>query len=73
MATIDLKGADYSVPIIRLFPKFLKFKWKDKLYYFTCFSNGLRSCPRKLTKLNKVLITTLHFENVPLCGYIFNM
>ena len=49
MVTIDLKDAYYSVATIaisRLFPKFLKFKWKDKLYCFTCFPNGLGSCPR---------------------------
>ena len=58
MATIDLKDAYYSVAISRLFQKFLKFKWKDKLYCFTCFPNGVGSCPRKFTKLNKVPITT---------------
>ena len=70
MATIDLKDAYCSVGISRLFQKFLKFKWKEKLYCFTCFLNGLGSCPRKFTKLNKVPVTTLHFENVPLNGYI---
>ena len=55
--------------ISRHFQKFLKFKWKDKLYCFACFPNGLGSCPRKSTKLNKLPITTLHFENVPLSGY----
>ena len=70
MATIDLKDAYYSVAISRQFQKFLKFKWKDKLYCFTCFPDGFGSCPRKFVKLNKVLITTLHFENVPLDGYI---
>ena len=40
------------------------------MYCFTCFPNGLGLCPRKFTKLNKVPITTLHFENVPLSGYI---
>ena len=70
MAIIDFKDAYYSVARSRLFPKFLKFNWKDKLYCFTCFSNGLGPCPRKFTKLNKVPITTLHFENVPLSGYI---
>ena len=70
MATIDLKDAYYSVAISRLLQKFLKFKWKDKLYCFTCFPNGLGPCPRKFTKLNKVPITTLYFENVPLSGYI---
>ena len=70
MATIDLKDAYYSVAISRLFQKFLKFKSKEKLYCFTCFPNGLGSCPRKFTKLNKVPLETLHFENAPLCGYI---
>ena len=70
MATIDLKDAYYRVAISRLFQKFLKFKWKDKLYCFICFPNGLGPCPRKFTELNKVAVTTLHFENVPLSGYI---
>ena len=77
MATKDLKDAYYSVAISRQFQKFLKFKWKDKLYCFivfcivvSCFPNGLRSCSRKFTKLNKVPITTLHFENVTLNDYI---
>ena len=70
MATIDLNDGYYSVAVRRLFQKFLKFKWEDKLYCFTCFLDGLGSCPRKFTKLNKIPITTLHFENVPLSGYI---
>ena len=67
MATIDLKDACYSVSISRLFQKFLKFKWKDKLYSFTCFPNDLRFCRRKFTI---VPIITLHFENVHLSDYI---
>ena len=70
MATTDLQDTYYSVSISRLLHKFLKFKWEDKLYSFTCFPNGPGSCPRKFTKLNKVPIITLHFENVPLSGYI---
>ena len=65
MATIDLKDAYSSVTISRLFQKFLKFKWKDKLYCFTCFPNGLGPCPRKITKLYKVPITTLHLKMYP--------
>ena len=68
MATTALKDAYYTVAVGRLFQKFLKFKWKDKLYYFTCFPNGPWS--GSIIKLNKVPITTLHFENVPLGGYI---
>ena len=36
------------------------------------FSKWSGPCPRKFTKLNKVPTTTLHFENVPLSGYIDN-
>ena len=32
----------------------------------------LTSCPRKFTKLNKVQVTGLHLENIPLSGYIDN-
>ena len=42
------------------------------MYCYICFRNGLGPCPRKSTKLNKVQILTLHFENVPLSGYIDN-
>ena len=70
IVTIYLKDAYHSVAISRLFQKFLKIKYKDKLQYFTCFPNGLRSCPKKFAKLNKVPITTSYFENVLLSGYI---
>ena len=61
-----------SVAISRLFQKFLKSKWKDKLYCFTCFRIVLGPCSRKFTKSNKVPIATLHFEKVPLSGYIYD-
>ena len=70
MVSIDLQDAYYSVYISKLFQKFLKFRWKDKLYCFACFLNFLGSCPRKFIKFNKVTIATLHFENVPLSGYL---
>ena len=37
MATIDLKDTCYNVSISRIFQKFLKFKWKDKLYVLHVF------------------------------------
>lgn len=53
MASVDLKHAYYSVPIKKSFRKFLKFMWRQKLYNFTCFPNGLSNCPRYFTKLMK--------------------
>lgn len=53
MASVDLKNANYSVPIAVAHQKYFKFEWGGKLYQFTCFPNGLAFCPRKFTKLMK--------------------
>ena len=59
MGSVDLKDAYYSVPIAKTHQKFLKFKWDNSLYAFTCFPNGLASCPRKFTKLLKPVYSVL--------------
>ena len=51
MASIDLKDAYYSVPIVTADQKYLKFQWQGKLFKFVCFPNGLAFCPRKFTKI----------------------
>ena len=48
MTTTDLKDAYYGVGISRLFQKFLKSKWKNKLQRLHIFQMVLDSCPRKL-------------------------
>ena len=53
MASVDLRHAYYSVPVKPPFRKYLKFKWKGRLYQYTCFANGLSNCPRYFTKLLK--------------------
>jgi len=59
MASIDLKDAYYSVPIAKSHQKYLKFEWNNILFQFACFPNGLACCPRKFTKLMKLVYTTL--------------
>ena len=59
MASIDLKDAHYSVPICKDYQKFLKFEWKGVLHQFLCFPNGLALCPRKFTKLQKPVFSSL--------------
>ena len=65
MASVDLRHAYYSVPVKPDFRKFLRFKWKDQLYQYTCFANGLCNCPRYFTKLMKPVYSALHSQ-----GYI---
>ena len=41
MAKTDIKDAYFSIPILSVHQKFLKFTWQGKLYNFTCLPNGL--------------------------------
>ena len=40
--------------------KYLRFKWEDQFYEFTCLPNGLSSAPRQFTKILKPPLATLH-------------
>ena len=52
-ATIDLKGAYYSVKIDELDTKYLKFLLNSTLLKFVVLLNSLSHGPRKFTKLTK--------------------
>ena len=60
MASIDLKGAYYSVPInyVRIIKNSLSLNGRES-YQFVCFPNGLALCPRKFTKLQKPVFSSL--------------
>ena len=70
MASVDLKGAYYSIKIREEHQKSLKFKFKDKCYKFTVLPNGLSTGPRKFTKLLKPPLAFLRKEGHILCAYI---
>ena len=57
MASIDMKDAYHSIPIKSEGRKYLRFKWQDQFYEFTCFPNGLSCAPRQFTKAP---LATLH-------------
>ena len=59
MAPVDLKDAYYSCPIAEEHQKYLKFFWDNQYYKFVCFPNRLSCCPRKFTKLMKLVFATL--------------
>ena len=59
MASIDMKDAYYSISIKTEHRKFLRFKWDEDLYEFTCLPYGL-SCAPRLTKILKPPPATLH-------------
>lgn len=59
MASIDLKDAYYSVPILETHKKFLRFEWQNTLYQFNAMPNGLALAPRTFTKLLKPVFASL--------------
>lgn len=59
MATVDLKQAYHLISISAVHRKYLRFKFKGKLYEFCCVPFGLCTAPWLFTKLMKPLVTFL--------------
>ena len=70
MASLDLKDAYYSIPVMKEHRKYLCFLFNGRLYQFTCLPNGLSSCPHKFTKTLKPILTTLHKDGHIASGYL---
>jgi len=59
MASIDLRDAYFLVPIHKLHRKYLRFRYMDKLYEFSCLPFGISVAPRVFTKLLRPVVTHL--------------
>ena len=59
LVSIDLKDAYFSIPIFKPHRKFLRFKWSDQTYEFTCLPFGYSLAPRVFTKVLKPVISHL--------------
>ena len=70
MASIDIKDAYYTLPIATEHQKFLKFRWRDKLYHCTCLPNGLASAPIIFTKLLKPVFNIMRQKGYLSSSYI---
>ena len=71
MSSLDLKNANYSIPIAKEHQKYLKFVWNNELHAFTCLPMGLSSSHRILTQIMKPVFATLRSKFGYKCiGYI---
>jgi len=70
MVSIDLKDAYHSIKIRDDFQCYLKFNFRNQLYKYTCYPNGLGPCPRKFTKITSVPMAEIRNSGNPICGYI---
>ena len=70
MASLDLTDAYYSVHVAQCCQKYLKFRFGNKLYKYTCLPNGLSSGPGIFTKLMKPVFSKLRQSGHILSGYL---
>ena len=59
LVSIDLKDDLFSIPIYKPRRKFLRFKWANLTYEFTCLPFGYNLAPRVFTKVLKPVISRL--------------
>ena len=60
MASIDMNDAYYPIPVKSEDRKYLRFKWEDQFYEFTCLPNGLLCAPPPVHKSSENPLATLH-------------
>lgn len=70
MTSIDLSDAYFTVSIDPSHRKFLKFRWKGKLFQFTCLPNGLACAPRLFTRLLNSVFAFFRQKNWSCFQYI---
>ena len=69
-AGLDLKDAFLHVPISARVKKFLRFKWKGKLYEWHVLPFGLKCSPRILTYMVAPIIKFLRGRGISLTAYM---
>ncbi|CAL8111529.1 unnamed protein product [Orchesella dallaii] len=62
MVVIDVKDAYHMIAIHPDYQKYLKFRWKNTLYEYTCVPFGLNVAPRLYTKLMKPVLCRLRSQ-----------
>lgn len=64
LAVIDLRDAYHSIPINPEHQKYLKFRWKDNMFKFTCLPFGLNIAPYIYTKVMRPVLAHLREQGV---------
>lgn len=73
MAKLDLKDAYLTVPVCIAHQPFLRFRWRENAYQFTCLPFGLAPAPRVFTKLLKPIMVALRSKGVRVIIYLDDM
>jgi hypothetical protein len=70
LAKVDLKDAYFTVAVKKSHHKFLRFRWKDRVFEFSCMAFGLAPAPRIFTKILKTVMAFLRRQGIRLVIYL---
>lgn len=70
LAKIDLKDAYYLIPVAEEHRKYLRFRYRSKLYEFSCLPMGLSSAPRIYTKIMRPVVAELRKQGIFSVNYL---
>jgi len=70
MVVIDQCEAFHRIPVWEQHRKFLRFRWEDQLYQFTCLPFGLNVSPWLFTKLMKPVVGYLRSKGYESVSYL---
>lgn len=70
MASIDLKDAFFMIPVAKEHRIFLRFRFKNQLFQFTCLPFGLCTSPFIFTKIMKPVMYSLRSKGLISCIYL---
>ncbi len=70
MASIDLKDAYFLIPVHKDHRKYLRFRWRNSLYEFTCLPFGICVAPRVYTKVMRPVVRCLRKIGFESCIYL---
>ncbi|KAM4690570.1 uncharacterized protein WCC33_017974 [Rhinophrynus dorsalis] len=73
LVKIDLQDAYLTVPMAPTSQVFLRFRWKGRIWQFTCLPFGLSSAPWCFTKLLKPVVAFLRSRGIRLIIYLDDM
>ena len=70
MASVYLRDAYYSIPIVIEDRKYLMFEWQGSCYQFTCLPNRLACAPQMFNKFLKPVYTHIRMLGLTCVGHI---